>query len=536
MHDQAKCGGLHVRITESGVGTAPARTLNWARFLRQSLAMSAKNLRILFVTSECTPWSKTGGLADVSASLPAALRALGADVRILMPAYSGVPTQAAESVGHWPATARMPAARLLAARLPNGTPALLVDCPMLYERRGGPYQSDANEDWADNAVRFAQLCRVAADIGRGGWTSWQPHVVHCNDWQTGPAVAMLQFAPQERPATVMTVHNLAFQGLYPPEVIGEAELPTQSYRMEGAEFHGRYSFLKAGLAYADAITTVSPTYAREIQTEAQGMGLHGLLAYRREVLEGILNGIDTAEWDPSADPHITRRYDSASLEGKRANKRALQVRLGLPEEDCPLFGLISRLTGQKGVDLVAAIAPALASLPAQLVVLGRGDPEHEEAFKRLAREYPFAISANIGFDEALAHQVEAGADVFLMPSRFEPCGMNQMYSQRYGTVPIVRATGGLADSVTDCGGATGDATGFVFDDATEAALMEAVRRAVEVFADPARWRALQQAGMGRDFSWGASASRYLDIYRRLAAERKPRRKAPAQASKDRSLT
>ena len=501
--------------------------------------MRAKGLRILFVTSECTPWSKTGGLADVSSSLPAALRSLGVDVRVLMPAYSGVPTQGAENIGHWPATARLPAARLLSSRLPSGPPALLVDCPLLYERRGGPYQSDANEDWSDNAVRFAQLCRVAADLGQGRLPAWQPNIVHCNDWQTGPAIAQLHFAAQPHAATVMTVHNLAFQGLYPPEVIEEAELPPQSFRMEGAEYYGKYSFLKAGLAYADAITTVSPTYAAEIQTPEHGMGFHGLLAYRHQHLEGILNGIDIVEWDPARDPHIERRYAAGSLEGKLSNKRALQARLGLPLAHGPLFGMVTRLTGQKGVDLVAQIAPSLAALPAQLVVLGRGEPQFEAAFEQLARAHPESISATIGFDEALAHQVEAGADLFLMPSRFEPCGMNQMYSQRYGTVPIVRATGGLADSVTDHA-AGKEGTGFVFSEPTAEALMAAIRRGVEAYSDPSGWRGLQEAGMARDFGWDRSARRYLEIYKRIAsartvgAKRKPA--VPSQGSTARSLT
>jgi starch synthase len=501
--------------------------------------MSAKGPRVLYVTSECTPWSKTGGLADVSASLPAALRTLGADVRVLMPAYSGVPAQDAESLWHWPATDRLPAAGLLSARLPSGPPALLVQSPLLYARRGGPYQNDANEDWADNAVRFAQLCRIAADLGQGALPTWRPQVVHCNDWQTGPAVASLHFAPPGHAATVMTIHNLAFQGLYPPDAIEQAELPPESYRMEGAEFYGQYSFLKAGVAYADAVTTVSPTYAREIQTEAMGMGFHGLLSHRRSVLQGILNGIDILEWDPARDPFIARRYDSATLDAKAENKQALQERLGLPASDRPLLAMVARLTGQKGVDLVAEIAPALAALPAQLVVLGRGEPQHEERFAELARRYPESIGTSIAFDEALAHQVEAGADIFLMPSRFEPCGMNQMYSQRYGTVPVVRSTGGLADSVTDYGADGG--TGFVFADASASALMEAVRRAVAVFAEPVAWRRLQLAGMARDFSWDRSAREYLQIYKRLAAaQRKPARllkpgTPPAQDAAPRSL-
>ena len=481
--------------------------------------MRAKTPRVLFVTSECTPWSKTGGLADVSASLPAALRALGADVRVLLPAYSGVPTQGAESIAHWPATARLPAAKLLAATLPNGTPALLVDSPLLFARRGGPYQNDANEDWADNAVRFAQLCRVAAELGRGALASWQPQVVHCNDWQTGPAVALLHFSPPGHAATVMTVHNLAFQGLYPPEVVQQAELPAQSFRLEGAEFYGRYSYLKAGLSYADALTTVSPTYAREIQNEPMGMGLHGLFAYRRAALQGILNGIDIVEWDPARDPFITAPFDSGTLEKKAQNKRALQECLGLPVNDQPLFAVVARLTGQKGIDLVMDVASRIARLPAQLIVLGRGDAELEHSLERLAREYPAHLRACISFDEALAHQIEAGADIFLMPSRFEPCGMNQMYSQRYGTVPIVRATGGLADTVTDPGSAAGRGTGFVFQDASAEALMQAIQRATNAFADRAAWREMQRAGMARDFSWDRSARQYLEIYRRLAAAR-----------------
>jgi len=486
--------------------------------------------RVLFVTSECTPWSKTGGLADVSASLPAALRALGADVRILMPAYSGVPVHEAESVAHWAATARFPAARLLATRLPNGPPAFLVDCPLLYARRGGPYQSDTNEDWGDNAVRFAQLCRVAAGLGQGALAAWRPHVVHCNDWQSGPAIAMLRFAPADHAATVMTVHNLAFQGLFPPGVIEQAELPAASFRMEGAEFYGQYSYLKAGLAYADAITTVSPTYAKEIQSDPMGMGLNGLFAYRRSALQGILNGIDIIEWDPALDPHIACPYDADTLDKKAQNKRALQARLGLPAEDVPLFGLVARLTDQKGVDLVAGLAPTLAGLPAQLAILGRGEPGLEKTLVELARAHPHAISATISFDEPLAHQIEAGADLFLMPSRFEPCGMNQMYSQRYGTVPIVRATGGLADSVVDYDAGAGTGTGFLFREAVPGQLMEAIRRATEVFGDRESWRRLQLAGMARDFSWDRSARQYLEIYRRLAAGDKP------QAAARRSFT
>jgi starch synthase len=474
-------------------------------------------LRVLFVTSECTPWSKTGGLADVSAALPAALRALGADVRIMTPAYPSVPVHNAREFAQIPATARFPPARLLASTLPNGVPVLVLDCPPLYARSGGPYQSDDGAPWPDNAQRFAQLCRVAAELGRASTASmWHPDVVHCNDWQAGLVPAYLRFGPTPRAATVLTIHNLAFQGLFPASVIEGIELPAATFSVDGAEFYGQYSFLKAALAYADALTTVSPTYASEIQRAEFGMGLHGLLSQRRDVLTGILNGIDTAAWDPACDPHITRHYDSNRLPAKVENKYALQARVGLPRSDVPLLAMVSRLTDQKGVDLVLEIGAQVTRLPAQLVVLGRGEARYEQSFSALARSDPGHISVTLSFDEPLAHLIEAGADMFLMPSRFEPCGMNQMYSQRYGTLPVVRATGGLVDSVEDFAPAAGTGTGFVFNDATAAALLQAVRSALEVRGNAAQWLRIQRNGMARDFGWNASAARYLEIYTAVA--------------------
>jgi len=477
-------------------------------------------MRVLFVCSECAPWVKTGGLADVSAALPAALRALGVDARVMLPVYPSVPTHDALQVGQFVPTARFPPARLLTATLPNGVPALLLDCPQLYARDGGPYQNDAGEDWSDNAQRFAQLCRIAAVLAtaRSGGSTWRPDVVHCNDWQTALVPAYLQYQDAARAATVLTIHNLAFQGLFPARAVEEAELPAASFSVDGLEFYGLCSFLKGGLSYADALTTVSPTYAAEIQTEVHGMGLHGLLARRRDALAGILNGIDTTMWDPARDPHIARHYSAAALEGKAVNKRALQTRMGLLQSDAPLLAMVSRLTAQKGVDFVLEIGPALADIPAQLIMLGRGDAVYERAVAALARAHSRHISATIGFDEPLAHLIEAGADAFLMPSRFEPCGMNQMYSQRYGTVPIVRATGGLADSVEDFSPATGTGSGFVFHEPTAAALLAAIRRAVDVYRDTASWRRLQRNGMARDFSWNASARRYREIYERIARQ------------------
>jgi starch synthase len=309
----------------------------------------------------------------------------------------------------------------------------------------------------------------------------------------------------------MTVHNLAFQGNFDAALLERLELPHASFHLEGLEFHGRLSFLKGGLAYADAITTVSPSYAREIQGEALGCGLDGLLRQRREALTGILNGVDVAQWDPATDPRIAQRYDTHTLEAKAANKAALQRRMGLRlEEDLPLLGMVSRLTHQKGSDLVAEAVDELAAMPAQLAVLGKGERAQEEALRALAARHPGSVAVQVGFDEDLAHAIEAGADLFLMPSRFEPCGLNQMYSQRYGTPPVARATGGLIDTIAD------GVTGFLFEGAEPAALTAAVRRALAAYRDPARWQRIQRAGMARDFSWGAAARRYADLYARLA--------------------
>ncbi len=479
----------------------------------------AAPLRILFLSSECAPWSKTGGLADVAASLPAALHSLGADVRLMTPAYASVPAEGAVETMRFAATAHYPPARVLEAALPTGVPALLLDCPPYYVRAGGPYQSAAGIDWPDNAQRFGLLCRVAAELAcRRDETLWRPDVVHCNDWQTGLVPVYLAYRQQAHAPTVLTVHNLSFQGIFPAGAVAEIGLPPESFNVEGVEYYGQCSFLKGGIACADALTTVSPTYADEIQTAEHGMGLHGLLAQRRDALTGILNGIDTAVWDPARDTHLLRHYTAATLEGKAANKRALQRRAGLPQSELPLLAIVSRLTAQKGIDFVLELGAAIAALPAQLVVLGRGETGYEQGLTVLARSHPRHVSVTIGFDEALAHLIEAGADIFLMPSRFEPCGMNQMYSQRYGTVPVVRATGGLVDSVEDYSEAAGTGTGFVFREPSPAALLAAIGRAIAAFGNATAWRGLQRNGMARDFSWTASARRYLEIYQRVAAK------------------
>ncbi|HEY5897577.1 MAG TPA: glycogen synthase GlgA [Burkholderiales bacterium] len=460
-------------------------------------------MRVLFVTPECAPLMKTGGLGDVSAGLPAALRAHGHDVRVLLPAYAAIRIEAEER-------ARV---RLLDfdVRILEAGDFLLIDCPPLYDRLGTPYQDADGRDFPDNAMRFAVLSRAAALLGSDATPlDWQPEVVHCNDWPTALAPVYMHYG-HSRATSVMTVHNLAFQGLFDASLLERLELPPASFAVEGLEFYGKLSFLKGGLVYANAIATVSPSYAREIQTEALGCGLDGVLRARREVLRGIVNGIDTSEWNPATDARITERYSWSGLERKAANKLALQRRMRL-EEDAqkPLLAAVCRFTHQKGSDLIAAAAEALIDLPAQLCLLGRGDREHERILTGLADRHPGAIAVEVGFDEDLAHLIEAGADIFLMPSRFEPCGLNQMYSQRYGTPPVAHRTGGLIDTILD------GETGFLFEGAESGALIAAVRRAVTVYRDPRRWRELQRRGMSRDFSWAGPARQYADLYARHA--------------------
>ena len=465
-------------------------------------------MRVLFVTPECAPLTKTGGLGDVSAALPAALRALGHDVRILVPGYRAVlegllqlrPTGTLELLGF--------KASVLEARN-----FFVLDCAELYRRDGGPYQDASGNDWPDNPLRFGLLARAAALVAR----DWQADILHCNDWPTGLSPVYLS----GKARSVMTVHNLAFQGNFDALWVQRLGLPVESFTMEGAEFHGQLSFLKAGLAYADAITTVSPTYAREIQGAELGFGMDGLLRHRAAALTGILNGIDTDIWDPGRDEKIKERYGASSLEKKLVNKTELQRLLGLEvRADVPLFGVVSRLTYQKGTDLVAAVAEALVAIPAQLAVLGAGNRDQEETLSHLKTRFPGKIGLQIGFDEGLAHRIEAGADFFLMPSRYEPCGLNQMYSQRYGTPPVAHATGGLVDTIVDCTEqtlATGTATGFLFRGPSAGALTAAVERALAVYRTPDRWRSLQLSGMARDFSWTRPALQYAALYRQLAA-------------------
>jgi len=491
------------------------------------VAVSGGGLRVLFATSEIAPWVKTGGLGDVSAALPAALAAEGLEVRVLVPAYPALlaafPERRPLARIEHPAGALRPAL-LSQPAAAGGPPLLLLESAEDYRRPGGPYQDRGGRDWTDNALRFGLLSKAAALLASTDTPlDWQPDVLHCNDWQTGLAPAYLRYRLRPRAATVMTIHNLAFQGVFEPALLAALDLPASAMAIDGVEFHGRISFLKAGLQHCDRITTVSPTYAREICEPAHGAGLDGLLRWRRERsaadLTGILNGIDTGEWNPATDASIAARYSIDTLEAKAVNRRALAGRLGIDAPpDTPILGMVSRMTLQKGTDLVLAAAEALVASGARLAVLGSGEPAMEEAWRELAAAHRGRIGVRIGFDDVLAHLVEAGADLFLMPSRFEPCGLNQMYSLAYGTPPVVHATGGLADTVVDCNASTrtaGTANGFSFTGASVPGLLAAVARAIEAWRDPPLWRELQRNGMARDWGWSTAARRYAQLYRSL---------------------
>lgn len=482
-------------------------------------------MRILFVTSELKPLVKTGGLADVADALPRALAGIGVEVRYLLPGYTDVLKGCIElqRIADFPPFAQLPACQLLAGTLPHSSlPAYVVACPELYERSGGPYADAYGVDWPDNHLRFAQLGRVGAVLAHStSPAQWRPEVLHCNDWQSGMACAYLNFAAAPKAPALMTIHNLAYQGIFPPGAVAEVGLPPASFAMHGVEYYGNFSFLKAGIYYAQRISTVSPNYALEIQREPLGFGMQGLLAARATTLSGILNGIDTAEWDPAADRHLAVNYSGASLELKVRNKAALCARLGIDyDARIPLLGCISRFTFQKGLDVVLEALPEILSLPARLAVLGSGEAAQEQAFQRAAQNYPGQVAVTVGFDEALSHLIEAGADAFLMPSRYEPCGLNQMYSQRYGTLPVAHATGGLLDSVTDATHenlAARSATGFVFAPLDAPSLVACLHRLMALWRTPSLWRDMQLSAMARDFSWRHSAQEYSTLYRSMLA-------------------
>lgn len=472
--------------------------------------------KILFVTSEAYPLIKTGGLADVCSSLPKALIELGHEVKILLPKY---PSLKLKNEVTFLCSLRIDnhAINIFETYAPDSPVAVwLVDCPDFFNTEGNPYLDANGVPWANIAERFALFCRVAVEVAMDKVNRhWKPDIVHCNDWQTGLVPALLSMQ-QDRPKTVFTIHNMAYQGLFPMHSIHALNLSGQLLHSNGLEFYGMLSFIKGGIAYSDKVTTVSPTYALEIQSPAYGYGLEGLLTHRSKDLVGIINGIDTNEWNPECDSLIAKQYSVHTLEDKQHNKTELQKRLGLPvNAHIPMFGLISRLIEQKGIDMVIDCLPDMAQLPMQFVLLGNGDKGFEQRLQNLAHTYAHKIAINIVYDESLAHLIEAGADIFLMPSRFEPCGLNQMYSQHYGTIPIVRQTGGLADTVVDTLPETlsnHTASGIVFKDAHSGALLEAIKRAMLMYDHREVWRQMQTNAMNKDFSWRNSAEQYLNLY------------------------
>ncbi len=482
--------------------------------------------KILFASSEVTPLMKTGGLADVSASLPIALNEQGQDVRIVMPAYRATLQEIAdcEMVGSLKLNGYHAPVKILQCTLPGSkVPCWLIDSPEHFDRDGNPYTGSDGKDWPDNAARFALFCRAIVAIAKDqAGLRWQPDIVHCHDWQTGLVPALLSLQP-DRPATVFTIHNLAYQGLFSRELFDILDLPDSLWHMDGLEFYGLLSFMKGGLVYADHITTVSPTYADEICDYEFGYGLEGLLKLRASQgrLSGIVNGIDTNIWDPAKDPALAKNYSAANIRFKALNKQALQQRFALPDSPKTLLiGLISRLVSQKGIDLSIEAMDQLLSENAdiQLVCLGSGEAGFEQDLRVLRARYPDKVGLQLGYDEALAHQIEAGTDVFLMPSRFEPCGLNQLYSLRYGTLPVVRNTGGLADTVVDATEANrknNTATGFKFVAANSETLIEKLHEVIELFGHPRLWRRMMLTAMLQDVSWTKSARRYLDLYQQL---------------------
>jgi len=485
-------------------------------------------MRVLHVCSEIYPLLKTGGLADVAGALPTAQIAGGCDARVLVPGFpalrAGILDQ--EAVAELEPMFGARSIRLYRGVLPGSPIAVyVIDAPDLYDRPGNPYADADNHAYPDNYRRFALLGWVAARMAEGLDPSWRPQVVHAHDWHAGLAPAYLkaaeQASSQHLAGSVQTIHNLAYQGNFPAHVFDELRLPWHFFAVDGIEFHGHCSFLKAGLFYADKLTTVSPTYAREIQGPEQGFGLDGLLRSRAGDLVGILNGVDDAVWNPAADPLIPRPYAAGSLAGKRAGKTALQREAGLAvQNDAPLFCVVSRLTDQKGLHLVLDALPGIVARGGQIMLLGSGDAALEAGFQAAAAAQPQSVAVKIGYDEQLSHRLIGASDVILVPSRFEPCGLTQLYGLKYGTLPLVRRVGGLADTVVDCSLENLDeglATGFVFDSFDAAGIDAALRRAFALYKRKSNWKLVQERGMRQQFDWNAAAGHYLALYHRIAS-------------------
>ena len=485
-------------------------------------------VKVLSVASEAAGLVKTGGLADVAGALPAALAAQGVEVTTFVPGYPAVLAKLgkAKAIHSWDVLLG-DKARLLAGKL-GGQPLLVLDAPALFNREGGPYADASGKDWDDNWRRFAAFARAAADIACGAVKGRAFDLVHAHDWQAGLVPAYLKLAPLVggRPIpravpSVITIHNMAFQGYYPAGIFPHLGLPPAAWHVDAVESYGGVGFLKAGMQLADAITTVSPTYAGEIRSPEFGMGLEGLVLARSNRVHGILNGIDTADWNPATDPHLAARYTAAKLAGRTKNKRAIEQEFGLDRDDGPLFVVVSRLTWQKGMDVLTGVLDHLVGIGGRLALLGTGDAEIEQAFLAAAARHPGRIGVRLGYDEGLSHRLQGGGDAILIPSRFEPCGLTQLYGLAYGCVPVVSRTGGLADTVIDANPAAlaaGVATGIQMNAVSHNALAMAVSRTVELYHRPAEWKRLQKNGMKADFSWGASGAAYAALYRQLLEE------------------
>ena len=475
-------------------------------------------IKVLAVASEIHPLVKTGGLADVVGALPAALKSHDVAVTTVIPGYPAVMAAADK----WETVAKLPGffgGRTAIKRASIGELDLLaVDAPHLFDRPGNPYVDADGRDWVDNPQRYCALSSAAAEICHGLVKTYRPDIVHVHDWQAAMTLAYLNYTDAVRPKSVITVHNLAFQGQYPRSILGSLGLPQRAFALDGVEYYGMIGFLKAGLHFADRITTVSPRYAAEIKTSEAGMGLEGLLAGRADVLSGIVNGIDERVWNPQTDPNLAVNYDAKSLAKRAGNRKALEERFGLDHDDSPLFCLVSRLTWQKGIDILAEALPHLVASGARLALLGSGDRELEGIFRQASLQHPGRVGTVLGFDEALSHLMFGGSDMTLVPSRFEPCGLTQLYGLRYGCVPVVARVGGLSDTIVDANDAAltlKAATGVQFQPITPDMLRDAISRAIALHSDKPVWQAMQRRGMGLDQSWDLRAAGYAKLYREL---------------------
>ena len=475
---------------------------------------------ILYISSEAFPFIKTGGLGDVAGSLPVELLKKSQNVRLLLPAYPEVLSKVEKSKIRAEISYYNQSVKIIETRLPGSKLTVwLVDCPAAFKRPGGPYANEYGQDWHDNALRFAIFNHVASDIALNHLTlNWHVDIVHCNDWQSGLVPALLSLH-KKRPATLFTIHNLAYQGVFNRQTFEDLKLADELWHIDGVEYYGNLSFLKAGIAYADKITTVSPSYAREICQTEFGYGLDGLLNHRHEDLSGILNGIDEKYWDPNSDRFITQKYNQKSLNKKSLNKTALQKELALEvNASIPMIGMISRLVEQKGLEVILQSLPRLLKMPIQIVILGTGDTHFEMLLTEWAKEYNHKFHVTIGYDESLAHRIEAASDIYLMPSTFEPCGLNQLYSLRYGTLPVVTRVGGLADTVVDANKNTMSkktANGFMLKENKASELSSTVQRAIDLYQQEELWQQLQTNAMEQDYAWHTSAEKYVKLYQEI---------------------